>query len=229
MQVAGMEVPGRSVRKPRQDRSVRTFLRILTAATELLNEKRFEEISVAEIARRAGSSVGAFYARIKNKDALLDCLDELYAREMISLARTLADDDRWRSADFREILSGVVGELIRYHRERRGLIRALVLRARVRMERRFSERTRRMNSQVCSLGSFLASRPERVSHPDPQSALTFGFVMVLTTLREHVLFPEGPAAMAPVSDQALRQELTRAWLAYLGIGAVRRAGRRRAR
>lgn len=224
MKVAGVEVPGGAVRKPLQERSVRTFLRILEATTELLNEKRFEEISVAEIARRAGSSVGAFYARIKNKDALLDCLDELYAREMMSLTRSLADPARWRGASLEEILSGCVAGLIRYHRERRGLIRALVLRARVRMERRFSERTRRMNATASSLRSLLASRASRMPHPDPDRALAFGFTMILTALREYVLFPEGPAAMSPLSDDELRAELTRAWMAYLGTGSARRTG-----
>jgi AcrR family transcriptional regulator len=60
---------------PQQNRSRRTLDRLLEASESLLKRKRFEEISVAELAREPRSSVGSFYARFPGKDALLDFLD----------------------------------------------------------------------------------------------------------------------------------------------------------
>ncbi len=47
----------------------------------LLEEKLFEEISIAEIVEQAGCSVGAFYGRFKDKNSLLMALDERHFEE----------------------------------------------------------------------------------------------------------------------------------------------------
>ena len=67
-----------SARTPRQSRSRATLDRLLDATATLLAEKPFDEASVAEITRRAGTSVGAFYGRFPDKESLLDCFDERF-------------------------------------------------------------------------------------------------------------------------------------------------------
>jgi AcrR family transcriptional regulator len=80
-----------TTRAPRQARSRATFDRLLAAAAELLAERRFEEATVAELVRRAGSSVGAFYARFGSKEALFHELDErLFEAGRASWAEFLA-------------------------------------------------------------------------------------------------------------------------------------------
>ena len=62
----------RWVRPPRQDRSRDTHMRYVEAAQRLLARGRsFSETSVAELAKEAQSSVGAFYSRFRDKDALV--------------------------------------------------------------------------------------------------------------------------------------------------------------
>ena len=56
---------------PRQTRTQESYERLLDAAEALLQDKRFEDVHVAEVARRAGTSVAAFYRRFTDKDALL--------------------------------------------------------------------------------------------------------------------------------------------------------------
>ena len=70
----------RWVRPPQQARSQETLHRILDAAEVLVAEKSFEDASVSEIVRRANSSVGAFYARFEDKDAVLRVLLRLLPR-----------------------------------------------------------------------------------------------------------------------------------------------------
>ena len=62
------------IHAPLQDRSRRTFEAILDATETLLARRPFEEISIAEIVLKAGSSTGSFYARFPAKDALLPAL-----------------------------------------------------------------------------------------------------------------------------------------------------------
>src|SRR5215210_2046014 len=72
-----MTTPSRDwINQPQQDRSRETEDAIIAAATALMLERPLDQISVAEIAQRAGVSVGGFYARFKNKGALLHLLDE---------------------------------------------------------------------------------------------------------------------------------------------------------
>ena len=65
-----------AARLPKQHRSRRTLQRILRAALELIAQDGVEGTTVGAIARRAGSSVGSFYARFDGKSDLLRYLDE---------------------------------------------------------------------------------------------------------------------------------------------------------
>jgi AcrR family transcriptional regulator len=65
-----------AARSPKQHRSRRTLQRISRAALELIARNGVEGTTVGAIARRAGSSVGSFYARFDGKDDLLLYLDE---------------------------------------------------------------------------------------------------------------------------------------------------------
>ncbi len=65
-----------AARPPKQHRSRRTLQRIARAALELIAQNGVEGTSVGAIARRAGSSVGSFYARFDGKTDLLVYLDE---------------------------------------------------------------------------------------------------------------------------------------------------------
>ena len=64
----------KEVPEPRQERSRETAGKFIAAAMELLREKTFGELSVAELAKAAGRSVGVFYQRFGSKDDFLDVL-----------------------------------------------------------------------------------------------------------------------------------------------------------
>ncbi|HVS16395.1 MAG TPA: TetR/AcrR family transcriptional regulator [Thermoanaerobaculia bacterium] len=204
----------RSVKTPRQARSRRSLDRILDATRELLEDRSFDQISIAEIVARAGSSVGVFYSRFADKQALLDCLDELYALDVIRELGGLAESWQKRRPSLQEMVEEATRRLITFHRARRGLVRALILHARLHVDGPFAERTRRMQRQPGIADALLAHRDE-IDHPDPERAARFSLVQALTAVREHVLFAEGPAAIVPLDGEALAREVERAWLAYL--------------
>jgi len=64
------------VRPGRQSRSQKTQESLLDAAEALFCEKGAEATSVADVAARAGSSVGAVYHHFRDKKALLYALFE---------------------------------------------------------------------------------------------------------------------------------------------------------
>ena len=91
------------VRPARQARSQETHQRLLDAAEELLAEKGFTEIPVAEVARRAGFSVGAIYARCRDKAGILRSIRERLWEEVCATGDAALDPARWEGATITEI------------------------------------------------------------------------------------------------------------------------------
>ncbi|HZD94175.1 MAG TPA: hypothetical protein VE133_07975, partial [Candidatus Sulfotelmatobacter sp.] len=66
---------------------------------------------------------------------------------------------------------------------------------------------------------FLVHRKE-IKHPDPRVAISMALMMVVSTLTQIIVMPTdlGPLKdFLPKDDLALRRELTRAFLTYLGV------------
>ena len=118
----------RWIRAPQQTRSQETLGRILDAAQVLVSEKGFEDTPVAEVVRRAGSSVGAFYTRFPDKDALLHALHDRFFEQAVATADSALDPARWEGATIAEVLDAVVSFLASIYREQSGLLRAFVIR-----------------------------------------------------------------------------------------------------
>ena len=74
------------VQPPKQDRSRDTKDRILRATEKLLRREAFEAVSVRRIIEEARTSIGSFYARFRDKNALLPVL---YAEYEVQLEQRL--------------------------------------------------------------------------------------------------------------------------------------------
>jgi AcrR family transcriptional regulator len=212
-----------SLRPPQQARSRASLLRLLEAAVDLLGERRFEEASVAEIARRAGASVGAFYSRFPGKGALITYLnDQLFDRGREKWDEFLAPE-RWKGRPAADIVGAVVRRIVESRRAHRGLLRALSLYARSQPDPRFAEHATALNRHVHGrLRALLLEREDEISHPDPGRAVALGLLLVDGATREAILFGETAWLPGRPSDTVLVRELTGAWLAYLGVSPRRK-------
>lgn len=214
--MAGREQRLHWVRPPQQLRSRETLDRILDAAEQLVAEKGFEDATVAEVARRAGSSVGAFYNRFRDKDGLLYALYERYLEQAVATADDALDPRRWEGAGVADILTSVLGFLVGIYRERMGILRAFVLRNYTDLE--FRARQERLYHYVSErLGELLLQRRHEITHPDPELACVFALSTAFSTIESRVLFDETRSGPLAFSDDDLVAELTRAFLAYLGV------------
>ncbi len=202
-----------SVNPPRQARSRDTLERFARAAVDLLNHRPWSRISVAELADAAGSSVGAFYTRFADKDALLEYLDARYADELIAFSRRHRDLARRRGLDAGARAEHLLRGVVRLFRRYRGLLVTVVLEARISGKDSFAARTRRMNAELPELvGSFREVLPS-CSPEEIRVALAFTF----SALRDQLLFPDSvPAFSRTPRDAALIRALTRNFLGYLG-------------
>ena len=206
----------RWIRPVRQARSQETLERLLDSAEALIADKGFDDITVAEIAARAGFSVGAVYSRFHDKQGLLHSLQDRFVDEANLTTDDAFDPERWLGASIEEIVSELTVFLVEIHRERRGVLRELL--SRMKSEASMVERKERLVAHVGEhLESLLMARADRIGHPNPPAAIRFGLRLVLSALEQAILFDAAGAYGIPASDERLAGELTRAYLAYLDL------------
>ena len=202
------------VRPPRQARSQLTLGRILDAAESLLREKCWEDTSVADIVRRADSSVGAFYARFRDKDALLSALHERFVEEAIATAEHALCEKRWAGSSISEIVRELVAFQVRIQDQHAGLARAIVLRSAECPE--FRDRGLRMTASIDGLfARLVVARRREILHPIPIAAAAFTSRLIGGAMLQRLLFPAAANLASP--ELSLVGELTHAALAYLGV------------
>ncbi|MGD9764770.1 MAG: TetR/AcrR family transcriptional regulator [Candidatus Binatia bacterium] len=204
-----------AVSGPKQARSERTLRRLLDAAEQLIAEKGHRAVSIPEIARRAHSSVGGFYARFRDKNELLRALEERHFLQLTERVERLVDAGRWTAAHTADIIEAAVAELVAVTRERRPMIAAflanslddpVLLEGGLRFRR----------SVELRLSRLLLTRRDEMSHPDPPAAIDFAVQMAFALMQQHVLF-EDPRSPGTLSDDDLRREISLLVLRYLGI------------
>ena len=206
------------VRPPRQRRSHDTLARFVGATRRLLDEKPFDKITVNEIVQEAGSSVGAFYARFRDKDALLEHLRDVSASEAGS-ERDQGPSRDWDAAPLEAVALELVRVLVKFHRSHAGTLRAVSARAITEGRSRSGTADAERSPHVQIANVFRRRRGE-LAHPNPDIALHLGLRMVESAVRERVLFPElstGSAPLTPITDAVFVEELARAFIGFLGV------------
>ncbi len=207
---------------PSQERSKETLARFAEAAEELLREKSFEEISIQDIVKKAGRPIGSFYARFATKDALLPYLYERYDDTLESTFKARIARVDWDALSFPEACGAAVDLLTGMYDERRWLLRALVLFARMRPEALPGDVVDRRRAVFDALVFVLMRHRRRIRHPDPEAAVRFGIFLVSSVLREKLLFGHAPhSRVTPITRTALREELVRSLRTYLSSEAPR--------
>jgi AcrR family transcriptional regulator len=204
------------VRSPVQGRSAASLERMLAAAEDVLRSRSFDQAGVAEIARRAGVTVGAFYARFTDKEALLQHLEERVYAEVSELARTQAAAVSDHALPLATVVHGMLGASLAFYRKHGGTLRALDLRART--DPALRERMEAANRRtLAAFAPAVLGRAGEIRHPHPAEAVRFAVLLVGNTLREATLVGTPWLEQARWDDEKLLRELTRAFVAYLGV------------
>ncbi len=163
----------RWVRPVQQARSQLTLDRLLDSAEALIAEKGFADVPVADIAHRAGVSVGAFYSRFRDKEALLHCLQDRFVAEARATADAALEPERWRGASIAEIGREAIAFMVEIHRERAGILREILGRAHTDPE--IVKRKEQLIAYICErLQLLLLERRQEISHPDPDTIVCAG-------------------------------------------------------
>jgi AcrR family transcriptional regulator len=204
------------VRTAKQPRSRRTLGRLLDAAEELISEKGIEDTTVADVAARAGCSVGAFYHHFRDKGALLRVLLDRLAGEFRETMRAAVDPNRWEGATISEILEAYLQFSIEIGRERAGLQRAkLALALR---DPAFAEKSFELQRELgARLRELLLARREEVGHRDPALAIDFALEQLGSMLMMRLDGILLRAGLESTSDADFVREAIASVCAYMQI------------
>lgn len=199
-----------AVRPPRQQRSQHTLDRVLDATERLLLDRGFERLSVHEIVGAARTSVGAFYKRFRDKQALLS---GLYARYDAGLPTWI---EGWRArqggppADLVRAAAWVTRYLIDTFQARRHLLAALALHVRRHPDAQDAQVKDRRAAQHRFLADALLAHRGEFTHAEPERAADAAVFGAASICRERILFPEGAhASTTGQSNAQLLQDVTR--------------------
>jgi AcrR family transcriptional regulator len=204
--------------RARQERSRRSAERIVAAALELLATKDFDQMSVAEIAARAGLSVGGFYARFLDKAALLEYLDSEVIEGVLAQARKALSAEALRGASARMVIERYIALAVRTFRKHRRVIAQVSLRSRTSVDAAFRERVREANRTLHDLlRARLRERRNEIGHSRPELATDVALTAVSGAMREFVLFGDLRPQFEPLSDRELVAQLTDLFCSYLRI------------
>jgi len=204
------------VNPPQQARSQETLERILVAAEALLIERGPDAFTVQEVARRAGSSVGAFYSRFPDKESLIRCVFQRFYEQATATVDAVLAAERWRNTATPDLVASAMAFLVRVFRDKRQLIVAMTLRA-IRDPDLGSYGMRLGQRIALRAAEMLADRHERLGHPQPDQAIIFVIWLALSALDSRAIGSAHGADVIP--DQRVAEELTRMTLAYLGIAS----------
>jgi AcrR family transcriptional regulator len=208
--------------EPQQERSRESLQKLLKAAIEVLGQHGVEGATIPRIAHRAGLTPGSVYRRFRDKEALLEtailALLELQDEHLRALTPEMA-----REIPLRVFADSMINNLIFAHRTRAPLIRAIrqFVQNRQRHGPFWKKASRLEISTYERLVNLFLAHADRIQHPDPRAAVAMALMMVISTVLELVVrFTDSSAWKGfhlPEDDKALKNELTRAFLGYLGV------------
>jgi AcrR family transcriptional regulator len=209
-----------SVSRPKQARSEQTLGRLLDAAEALILERGVSDVSVADIARAAGCSVGGFYGRFRDKDELLRALHERSLGELEAVIDRLSTPETWGDAPLPEVVRAGMHAVIREFAGRRRLVAAFLAHA-AHNPRKWESAFRFRRRAVARMTALILTRREELAHPDPERAVELAVQTVLAVLDEQALYGGIRAAGGELTDETLADELADLLLAYLRVSPIR--------
>lgn len=199
----------------KQQRSLQTFERLLTAAEELMSEKPFDEVSINDICTRAGHSVGAFYRRFESRDGLLHVVHERYTERAIHLQSVALNPARWEGVPMEEMLLRVIEEIAKVTHQNSGLLLATAHLAAA--DQKVAAREGRIHAEFhACITRLILLRVESIGHPRPRSAAAFCATQLRAALLyRYQLSPQLQLPTDDLTDREFASELSRAAMAYL--------------
>lgn len=193
----------------KQARSEETSRNIVEALENLLQHKAFEQITMAELAARAGITPGAIYRRFKNKDALLPHVFERYRTELNRWMGRVTPEKLAAAGSLEHALCALVEETLDCFRTNAPIFRTVHLYGRLHPELNVGER-KSMKDYGYQPITGLLERYEDEVHRESETARHYLSYLLVSLVMERALYPaQYPSAGMDLSDEQFVAETAR--------------------
>ena len=178
------DLPG--ILPTQQRRSQETTVALLEAAAVMLRERSLDELSIEDLCKRVGVTVGAFYGRFENRDAFFSALMSLAATKALAAVRAAVADEDNPGTGLEEACRRIVEVAVNVVRRNVGVVRAASQYESIYPERWGTIRT--TGSAMVDLAKpLLLARMGRGRVAAKERSIGFAFQMMFGTLINAVL------------------------------------------
>ncbi len=195
----------------KQERSRETRRKLVASCLELVDRQPFDQVTVADIAKGAGVSVGNFYRRFTSKEGILPDLYAAYEELFADFGEAFSGGDAIEANDLRGHWDFLIDRTRAFMEDNRGLIQALHLHGRLHPQivpPTSHDRRRSLFAQVSAL--FPSANETRA-----QTMGQVAILVIVSTLTEQIIYPEHtPAVASGVGTAELAEELGGMMAAY---------------
>ncbi len=182
----------RDSRAPQQERSRRSFGRVIDAASAILAEGGLAMLTLTEVSRRSGVSIGSIYSRIQGKDALIRAVQAKALVAMQDDFNNMVGEIRRQDLQLRELVPSVVRSLALFLRRHARLLSAFMQVAM--SDPRVAAAGRKAHFQdLNDLRRLLLEKRHEIRHADPEHAVETCFMVTYGALARYL-------GLAPSSD-----------------------------
>ena len=209
-----------AVLAPKQRRSQETLKRLLDAAEEVIREDGIGGLMVAKVVEKAHSSVGAFYRRFPDRDALLYAVQERNHAHALEIYKRQLDTLDVENAPLEQTLEKLLSFRAAMVIKDAPLVHAFAVEGA--LSPTFQEEGRRfLASCRTTMSQVILSHRDEMEHPDPELAAEVMCRLWLALMEQLVFYGESPFnTPARSSDvHVLVSEFCRAMSAYIRGGS----------
>ncbi len=196
----------------------------MKAAIEVLGQHGVAGSTIPRIAMHAGLTPGAVYRRFRNKDVLLETAILSILEDQDTFLRRSLSAETAAQIPFSTLVEQVINSMVVNYRAHANLLRAVRQFLQEKEGGPFWKKAAKLEVGTLEhLVDIFITSGRKFEHADPRTAAALGLVMVIGTLWEVVVSPGDLKlwrGLLPKDDTALKVELTRSFLRYLGAERI---------
>jgi AcrR family transcriptional regulator len=175
-----MESATAHARAPKQGRSRQSFDRIIEATIDLLRERPYDQITLAEICQRAGVSTGALYGRVAGKDELLRAVQVRFFERLDAAFTAEAQRISAQAHGLAQVVPAVVAGLGNLLKENASVLRSFMLRGAV-DEIIGAAGSKSAHENHAKFSRLVEACRAEIRHPDPARAIEASMLLIYAT------------------------------------------------
>jgi AcrR family transcriptional regulator len=179
-----MTVPLPTPRAPKQERSQRSWERVLACSAQLLADEGYEGFTLGKVSDRSGVSTGSIYGRVDSKDELVRVVHARMVETLDADREALFAEVR-RAQTLAEVVPDVVHGIAELLRRHAAILRPMMLRAAYDEGIRSVGKASALRIRDDCLATVLAHRAE-ILHPRPERAASICYTLTYDTVARYL-------------------------------------------